>query len=394
MDMQLKKRIDEVICRAIEDGEVMGVNLLVKKDGQELLYTQAGMADREKNIPIARDTIFRIYSQTKPVTAAAAMILMERGELDLGAPVGDILPAFAQMKVAAGNREIPCARQLRVNDLLRMSSGLSYPDQTHSGRAAETVFNEAMARMHTDRAMTTREFADRLAACPLAFEPGTSWQYGTSADVLGAVIEEVSGKKFSAFMREEIFEPLHMEDTGFSIAPEKKNRLAATYETVQAADGSKAMARYDGERLAIQQDMTNPPAYEAGGAGLCSTLDDYMKFAGMLLDGGQADGVRIIKEKTVRYLTSGELVPGLQAAFDNWAGLNGFSYYNLMRVCKNPAQACMFASEGEYGWDGWLGTYFANFPKENMTFLIGMQKVNAGTFALTRKLRNLVLSAM
>ena len=138
--------------------------------------------------------------------------------------------------------------------------------------------------------------------------------------------------------------------------------------------------------------MDMPPAFESGGAGLASTLDDYMRFARMLMQGGRLDGVRILKPATVRYLSGGELMEGQQKAFEQWIGLEGFSYGNLMRVCKNPDRAGLVAAEGEYGWDGWLGLYFANYPKEKLTILMGTQKKDAGTFALTRKLRNILLS--
>ena len=274
-----------------------------------------------------------------------------------------------------------------------MTSGLVYPDDcTDPGKAVDKVFAEACDRLDTERPMTTRELADRLARCPLAFEPGTGWRYGTSADVLGAVIEVISGKKLSEFMQDELFAPLEMKDTAFWVPAEKQSRLAKAYETVTAEDGSKSMQLYTGNNLAVRNDMAKPPAYEAGGAGLVSTLDDYMKFARMLRNGGRAGKHEILKPETVRYMCSGQLLPVRQQDFDQWIGLDGFSYGNLMRVCKNPSQAVMFAREGEYGWDGWLGMYFANFPKEDMTILMGMQKKDAGTFSLTRKLRNVVIS--
>lgn len=134
------------------------------------------------------------------------------------------------------------------------------------------------------------------------------------------------------------------------------------------------------------------PAFESGGAGLASTLDDYMRFSRMLMQGGTLDGVQVLKPATVKYMISGELMEHQQAAFDKWIGLEGFSYSNLMRICKCPDRAAYIAGEGEYGWDGWLGVYFANLPKENMTILMGAQKKDGGTFTLTRKLRTMVLA--
>lgn len=391
--MQLEKILKGILKTSIENSEIAGANFLVIKDGKEMVYVQDGMADREAERKIERDTIFRMYSQTKPVTSVAAMILMERGLLDFYTPVSEFLPSFAQMCVAKGEERIPCTRQILVNDLLNMTSGLVYPDEdTEAGRAAGRVFEEACSRLYSEKPMTTRELADKLAACPLAFEPGSSWTYGTSADILGAVIEVVSGKSLSEFMQEEIFKPLGMKDTAFWVPKEKQSRLAKAYETVEKENGGKELILYTGDNLAICNNMANPPAYEAGGAGLASTLDDYSKFAAMLLNGGSLEGVQILQPKTVEFFRSGELLPVQQDSFRNWVGLEGHSYGHLMRVCKNPSQSGMLSREGEYGWDGWLGMYFANFPNENMTILMGTQKKDSGTFGLTRKLRNAILS--
>lgn len=396
MKVELRERIEHVMQEAVAESQVAGVSLLVVKDGKELVYAQAGMADREGGRAISRDTVFRLYSQTKPVTAAAAMILMERGELDLFQTVGEILPAYRKLRVEHKDGSISPARQpLTVHNLLSMTSGLSYPDEnTASGRASAALFEEACNRLDTDREMTTGELTDRLAEGPLAYEPGTFWQYGTSADVLGAVIEAVSGKTLAEFMEEEIFRPLGMKDTAFWVPEEKQPRLAKVYETVTGPEGTQDTVEYKGCHLAINNPMNHAPAYLAGGAGLASTLDDYMRFARMLLSGGSFEGKQLLKPKTVQYMTGGQLMPEQQKGFDSWVGLSGYSYGNLMRVCKNPARAGMLTGLGEYGWDGWLGTYFANFPQENMTILMGTQKKDGGTFSLTRKLRNLVLSSV
>ena len=429
--MSLKEKLENVMAQAVEDCEIAGMNLLAEKDGEEICYCQAGMADRERGIPMERDTILRLYSQSKPITAAAAMILMERGALDLDQPVSDFLPAFAKQsyfaeqegigEAAAGgskkeqegigeavaggsgkegkgggavsSMEVrPVMQPMRVYDLLRMTSGLVYPDETTAaGRQAAVVFEEMDRRLYTKDAMTTKEAADKLAGCTLAFEPGSSWRYGTSADVLGAVIEAASGQRFGEFLENELFGPLGMKDTAFWVPREKQCRLAETYETV-IENGKKTLLRYEGNNLAVCNRMQNPPAFESGGAGLSSTLDDYMRFARMLLQEGTLNGARILKPATVRYMTGAELMEYQQSAFNHWIGLEGFSYGNLMRICKRPMQAGIFAAEGEYGWDGWLGTYFANFPKEKLTILMGIQKRDAGTFALTRKLRNLLVA--
>ena len=421
--MALKEKVLRVMEQAVSECRVAGINLLAEKGGEEICYCQAGMADREENRPMERDTIFRLYSQTKPVAAAAAMILMERGQIDLVQPVSDFLPSFAggfysletegigeeaaggskkelsakkgpgcENKTVSGDAVRAVMQPMRIYDLLRMTSGLVYPDETSmAGREAAKVFEEIDRRLLTKKAMTTREIADRLAGCTLAFEPGSSWRYGTSADVLGAVVEAASGMKFGEFLEKELFAPLGMKDTAFWVPKEKQSRLAVVYETV-IENGGNRLVRYEGNHLGIRNRMDESPAFESGGAGLASTLDDYMRFARMLLQGGTFEGREILRPAAVRYFTGGELMETQQKDFNRWVGLEGFSYGNLMRVCKWPGRAGLLACEGEYGWDGWLGVYFANFPKENMTILMGTQKKDAGTFELTRKLRNLVLA--
>lgn len=415
--MSLEGKLKKIMEQSVENCEVAGVNLLIEREGKEICYCQAGLADREKKRPMDRDTIFRLYSQTKPITAAAAMILMERGLLDLCQPVSDFLPAFSEQAYcmeegnvgedaaggspkklsgegAAAAEVRPVIQPMRVCDLLNMTSGLVYPDEiTAAGKQTDAVFKEIDRKLYTDEAMTTREIADALGGCVLAYEPGSSWRYGSSADVLGAVVEVVSGMKFGDFLEKELFGPLKMTDTAFWVPKDKQSRLAAVYETVK--DHEKySLVKYEGNNLGIRNLMDLPPAFESGGAGLASTLDDYERFARMLMQGGILDGVRVLKPATVNYMVSGELMEYQQSAFNKWIGLSGFSYGNLMRTCKWPARADYIACQGEYGWDGWLGVYFENFPKEKLTILMGTQKKDGGTFALTRKLRTMVLSEL
>lgn len=393
--MELTKRLEKIMQQAVDRCEVAGVNLLVEKDGRELCYCEAGIANVAKARPFRRDTIIRLYSQTKPITAAAAMILMERGMLDLDQPVSDFLPSYSKLNVCVNGTVRPATIPMRVFDLLKMTSGLVYPDgSTISGLQTAAVFAELDRRLFTDHQMTTRELADALAGCVLAYDPGRSWGYGTSADVLGAVVEVVSGMSFADFLQKELFEPLGMTDTAFWVPADKQDRLAAAYETTVDVDGKTSLSLFKGNHLGIRNDMAEEPAFASGGAGLASTLDDYMKFARMLLREGEDHGVRILKPQTVRYMVSGELMGRQQEAFENWLGLEGYSYGNLMRVNKNPGQSGYLAKEAEYGWDGWLGAYFANFPRENMTILMGTQKKDGGTFTLTRKLRNVILGSI
>ncbi|SDG92260.1 serine hydrolase domain-containing protein [Marvinbryantia formatexigens] len=384
-----KQRIKNTIAEAIADGTTAGVNLLVLKDGAEIFYDEQGYADIEQEMPVKRNTIFRLYSMTKPVTAAAAMLLMERGKLDLAQPVAEILPGFRHLTVEKDGKIEPAKTQMNVLHLLNMTSGLTYGDnETVAGRQTGAYIEECTQRLFTDREVTTMEFANHVGTLPLAFEPDSSWRYGLSADVLGAVIEQISGMRFGDFLKENLFEPLQMRDTDFWVPAEKQARLASVYETLE--DGT--MRLYTDSHLAVPNRKDKRPAYEAGGAGLVSTIDDYARFAQMLLNGGRLGGRQILAPQTVHYLTTGKLTDAQQAAHRSWVGLEGFTYSHLMRIMEYPQMASGLAREGEYGWDGWLGCYFANFPKENMCLLLMQQKKDAGTITMTRKIRNILLA--
>lgn len=384
-------QIKEVLHTGIKNSDVAGANMLVIKDGQESFYHQDGLADIASNRPIKRDTLFRLYSMTKPITAAAVMILLEGGQIDLFDPVCQYIPGFIGQKVDAYGHLIPVIRDVTIKDLLSMTSGLVYPnDENLAGQATLELFQEIDQKLLGEKPLNTLEIANRLGQCPLSFQPGASWQYGTSADVLGAIIEVVSGQSFGKFLEENIFEPLGMHDTGFWVPQEKRNRLATAYEMTNKND----QFPYEGNHLGIISAMDRQPAFESGGAGLVSTIDDYARFAQMLMNRGSLDNVQILKPKTVDYLTSSTLQAEQQENFDLWHTLSGHSYGNLMRVMTDHRQAGLLGSNGEYGWDGWLGAYFCNCPKDNLTILIMMQKKDAGTTSLTRKLRNTVYAGL
>lgn len=386
--MDLTIALQAVLDDAVSVGEIAGGDLLVLKDGVELLYTQTGYADRETGRGFSRDTVCRIYSMTKPVTAVAAMILVERGLLDLGQSVGDILPSFQNMQVWENGKKVPARRNILVKDLLSMTSGLSYPGMDGSGQEVAAVFEEVDRRLYSDDPMTTMELMQRLGECALAFHPGDKWMYGTSADVLGGVIEQVSGMSFGSFLQKELFDPLGMKDTGFYVPKQKQDRLATVYES--APEG---MRPYVTNNLGIAYTMHRPPAFESGGAGLVSTIDDYAAFARMLIGGGKVNGQRILSAKTVEFMTSSRLLPWQQESlWRSWESMYGYGYGSLMRIMEEPGMAVLNGWKGEYGWDGWLGTYFCNSPENGLTVLMFVQRKDAGTMPVTRKLRN-VLSA-
>lgn len=384
--IQIKKAIDN----AINNKYIAGANLMILKNGEEIFYHEAGHADIENNLPIKRDSIFRLYSMSKPVTAVAVMILFERGQIDLYDSVGLYLPNFKNQMVYDGTQKVKANRDVMIKDLLSMTGGLVYPGVDGAGAETDELFKEMDSKMFTENALTTVEAMNKLGNCTLACQPGAEWNYGTSADVLGAVVEVVSGKRFSEFLHDEIFAPLGMVDTGFWVTDEKRHRLVNTYQN----DGKGGLEVYKGHNLCINNKMDFPPAFESGGAGLVSTLDDYEKFATMLMNNGTYKGVQILRPKTVKYLTTQTLTQEQQKNFNGWITLAGHSYGNLMRVLVDTSKAGDLGTVGEYGWDGWLGPYIANSPNDNLTILFMIQKTDAGTTPLTRKLRNIIFGAL
>ena len=385
--MGLQEKLSACLRQAVENHEAAGVSLLILKDGRELCHVREGYADIETGKPLGRDSIFRLYSQSKPVTAAAAMILADRGVIDLMAPVDQYLPGFANPRVVEADGTIrPALRAPWIIDLLGMTSGLCYPDVDAAGQYADRVFQEDQKQIAAGGGMDTLTFCNKLGELPLAFDPGTRWRYGTSADILGAVIEAATGKRFSDFLREEIFEPLGMKDTAFWVPEDKRDRLVTCYRRVPGG-----LEKFSSLHLAVGQ-YDREPAFESGGAGLVSTLDDYAAFARMLMNGGTADGRRILSEAAVRFMTAPQLNETLRK--DMWENLSGYNYSCLMRVCDHPGRAVLFTEKNEYGWDGWLGTYFANLPDQGITFLLAQNVTDAGTTAVTRKCRNILAACM
>lgn len=391
MKETVKHTLQNIIDSAIQDGTTAGMSLLVRKGNEEVFFTARGYKNIEKKSEIKRDTIFRLYSMSKPITAAAAMILMEQGKLDLAQPVEELLPGFKGLMVEENGSFRPAKKPITPLYLLNMTSGLTYGvEDTKSGRMIGAYLQECEKKMFTEQAVTTEEFANHIGTIPLAFDPDSSWRYGLSADILGAVIEKVSGMRFGEFLEKYLFRPLGMNDTGFWIPEEKRERLADAYETV----GPGEMIPYTGNNLVVSYRMASAPAFESGGAGLVSTIDDYAKFAQMLLNGGSLNGVRVMSPATVQFLISGELRAEQQAAMNQWVGVEGCTYTHFLRRVIDPGQTSGLSVRNEYGWDGWLGCYFVNFPDENMTILMMQQKRDAGTISLTRKLRNVILANM
>ena len=396
MDSTILKNIQPAMDRFISEKNAAGVNLLVYKDGRELGYWQSGYADCETGREYDRDTIVRLYSMTKPVTAVAAMILIEEGKLDFADELFRYLPEFASVKVSCEKgkegRPVKANRPILIQDLLNMTSGYTYGAWSEDSPLGEHLTSDLIAELNNDEAesgpnkITTKEVARRLADIPVSFEPGTDYNYGLSADILGAVIEEVAGTKLSHFMKERIFKPLGMNDTDFYVPEDKQSRLAKVYHA-----GGQLFTSCN---LGIQDKMNHQPPFESGGAGLCSTVDDYMKFALMLTNGGQLEGHRILSENTVRYLSNARLMPALQQRFDmKMPHLAGYTYCNLLRVAANPGSCNVITNKGEFGWDGWLGPYVSVDLESKITIVMTMQRCDSGTTGAARKARNIIYTS-
>lgn len=394
--------IQDVLDRAVQAKKIAGVNLLVCKDDSEAGYWQSGFANVESGRAFSRDTICRMYSMTKLVTSVAAMILLEEGRIDLSEELWRYLPEFKNLMISDGegrkSAARPASRPILIQDLLNMTSGYTYGAWGERCPSGEHLTSDLINRLNEDvsgaNRITTREFARMISQIPVSFEPGTSYSYGLSADILGAVIETVSGMKFSDFLKKRIFNPLGMDDTGFYVPAEKQCRLAKTYTCVED-DSARHLEVFASPHLGISGEMRNPPAFESGGAGLCSTVSDYMKFARMLTNGGESDGKRILHKKTVDFLATARLRPPLQEAFDrNMEHLSGYTYCNLMRVAVESGRCKAITENGEMGWDGWLGPYLSVDRRNALAIVMTMQMTGAGTTDTMRKVKNIIYSAL
>lgn len=390
MEYKNLEQLSVVIQKEIDKGEISGAAIRVIHNNETFYQDELGMADQGKNIPMNKDTIFRLFSMSKPITSVAAMLLYERGLLNLMAPVSDYLDGFQNQKVLTESGLVPVERPVTIQDLLNMTSGIVYPDEScEAGRRMGELFSEVEQNYHKEITIHTIDFANRIGQSPLEFQPGMQWRYGASADILGAVIEVASGRKFSKFLQEEIFAPLGMLDTGFYVPKEKWDRFAEVYEY---STQQKRLIPFTGDFLAIF-DQKTPPTFESGGAGLVSTIKDYSRFALMLINGGIHNGIRILGRKTVEYLSSPQLTAE-QAATFNWDSITGYSYGNLMRSLIDPVKAASNGTIGEYGWDGWTGNYFMIDPKEKLILIYMIQRCVGTNPAMFRKLRAITYGAL
>ncbi len=378
---QRREALLDCLNRATAAGANAGSNLLVMDGQGEICYLENGYADLARQTPMQRNSIFRCYSMTKPLTACAAMLLIQEGKLDLYEPVSRYISSFHHQRVMTQAGEAPACRESIVRDLLDMTAGLAYDgDDTLPQRETKAVFQEAERRFDTDHPMDTQEFAERIGGIPLLFHPGEGWNYSVCADVLGAVIEKAADMPFADFLQKRVLTPLGMEDSAFSVPEDKRARLVTVYQK----DERGSLVPYTGNHLAIRNDG-GENAFHSGGAGLFSTIQDYARFARMLLNGGQG----ILNESTVLFMTGRKQTGRPQQSIAQSMGMEGRSYANLLRVTVDPAAAFFPTNMGEYGWDGWLSTFFINDPATGVTILL-MQNQKDGDGTLIGKIRSLI----
>ncbi len=385
---EYRDTMDKLLRQEVEQGNVKGASALVIHKGKEIYYNNFGYADAEKGLPMKRDTIIRLYSMSKPITAAAVMILVERGELDVRDAVSDYLPCFKGIPVwDAEKGTVPAEREVTIFDLLNMTSGITYPDETtEPGRQMQKIVEDFVARRDAGERVDTQEYMRGIASVPLLFQPGAEWRYGFSADVLGGVIEAVSGKSYGDFLRDELFTPLNMPDTDFCVPKEKLGRFAQAYDVTE-----EGLIPHVGSHLGeyYKEDV----AFESGGAGLVSTIDDYSHFALMMTQGGYYNGKQILGHKTIAFMAQNMLTEKQHETYQ-WDSVFGYGYGCLMRVLMDTRLAGTNGSLGEFGWDGWTGNYVAMDPKEDLVILYFIQRCGAGTTPLVRKLRMATYGAL
>lgn len=395
-DSRRLPRIADLTHRYVDEGKMPCALVAVIRHGEEVYRDAYGMADMERGVPVSDDTVFRLFSMTKPITSIGLLQLVERGIVKLEDPVSDYIPEFADTEVyvsgdADGYETRPPDRPIEVVDLLRHTAGLSYafleatPVDAIYGRAGIGVFGR--------ETRTLEEVTRELAKLPLAFSPGDHWGYSMATDVCGRVIEVAAGQQLSEYLAAHVTEPLRMDETAFWARPHQHDRLAANY---MATPDEKLLLIDDPAKSAGRE----PPTFEGGGGGMVGTIDDYLRFCQCLLDGGELDGERVIGRKTLEYATRNHL-PGGRTVAEMWlaetfaeAQMTGMGFGLGFSVLVDAAANRLVASEGEFAWGGAASTGFWVDPTEDLAVVFMTQQVPSSQYPLRRELRNVVYAAL
>nr|WP_223999700.1 serine hydrolase domain-containing protein [Cupriavidus pinatubonensis] len=402
MSRERLARIERFIDESyVANGKLPGALVQVWRRGELALNSVLGFADRERQVPLAEDSIFRIYSMTKPVTSVAVMMLVEQCKIALDDPVSKYIPAWEKLGVHAGGfmesfQTKPTARPMLVVDLLRHTSGLTYGFQQNTN--VDAAYRKLkLGELATEG--TLDEMIDKLATLPLEFSPGEAWNYSVSTDVLGYLVGKVSGIPFETFLKERIFEPLGMVDTGFHVPEDKVARFCACYAI--GVLGSKVISN---KGPMLQDDpraspYLKPPSFISGGGGLVSTAADYMRFARMLLQGGELDGVRLLGPKTLKLMTANHLpggvdLPAMSRSMFSEATYDGVGFGLGFATTVTPASTLIPGSPGDFFWGGAASTFFWVDPQEDLIGLFLTQLLPSSAYPVRRQLRTLVYSAI
>ena len=373
------QRMSDAFRREIDRGTLPGATVLVARRGQVGWFEALGKQSPTAATPMAHDTIFRIFSMTKPIVSIGIMMLVEDGHFLLSDPVAKFIPEFANQKVGVENRGklelVALQRPMTVQDLLRHTSGITY-DHTGNG-LVQQLYQQSPLR---SRKITNAEHAALVASLPLKCQPGAEWNYSRSTDILGRIIEVVSGKTLSAFLTERILAPLQMAETAFHTGEENAGRLAEPFATDP----------WTGDKVQLFN-MLEKPVMESGGGGLVSTTMDYARFSQMLLNGGTLDGVRIIGRKTLEFMASDHLGPNVKVDSPLMPEGHGFGLGFAVRT--HAGLAPFSGSLGQFFWSGMAGTFFWIDPAEDLFAVFMMQ--GPGQRAYIRSmLRGLVYAAV
>jgi CubicO group peptidase (beta-lactamase class C family) len=401
-ERRLERITEHLPQRYIDAGRIAGCQVAVARHGQLGFFRSLGLRDFERSLPVEEDTIWRIYSMTKPITGVALLSLYERGMFQLRDPVTRFIPQWRDLKVrkrAADGTErlVEPHRPMTVRDLMMHMSGLGFG----GGKTLQELVSADNAERGQGFApgvrrgpnATLASMVDHYAGYPLEFHPGAHWLYSVSTDVCGRLVEIISGQRFDDYLSETIFEPLGMADTSFMVPDEKVDRFAACY---RRDAGKRLVLVDDPERSGYRKE----PSFLSGGGGLVSTTTDYLRFCQMLLGKGELEGVRILGRKTVELMTANHL-PGdgdLQSVAMpggyGEVGFDGMGFGLTVAVAKSPAATQVIGSAGEYMWGGAASTIFWVDPAEDMTVIFMTQFLPSGTFNFRGQLKTLVYSAI
>ena len=400
------KTLDRVMkSRYVDSGLLPGTLTQIWRKGEEVHTASAGLMDLERNKPMREDAIFRIYSMTKPITAVALMMLAEEGKIGLEDDVHTHIPSWKNLRVYASG--VPSLventagqfittqpkRRMKVVDLVTHTSGLTYGFMWRTGVDA-AYRHHKIGDFQTPGGLDA--FIEQLATLPLDFSPGQHWNYSVSIDVMGYLVQKLSGQTFGEFLRTRLFEPLGMKDTAFSVPASKIDRFCSCYQPKQGGGGLKL------QDDAGKSTYAEPPKLESGGGGLVSTLFDYMRFCRMMVNGGTLDGVQILSPKTIEMfslnlLPGGKLLTDLVAGEGLFteAGYNGIGFSIGCGVTMDPSLTRVQGTPGEFFWGGAASTAFWIDPKEELTVVFMTQVMGTDArLTLRRDLRTLVYSAM